>query len=61
MMRVVNFILLVVLFSCGFAVVTAHNSTFIEETSNLWSQSRSLIDEARRRHKYPFAKHVWCK
>jgi hypothetical protein len=61
MMRLVNIVLLFVLFSCGFAVVTAHNSTFIEETTNLWTQSRSLVEDARRRGKFPFAKHVWCK
>lgn len=60
-MRFIQFVLLLVLFSCGLAVVTAQNSTFSEQIEKLWDESANVVQEARRRRKYPFTKHVWCK
>jgi hypothetical protein len=62
MRRFVQFVLLLVLFSCGLAVVSAtKNATFVEQIGKLWDESSTVMEEARRRRKYPFTKHVWCK
>lgn len=59
MFKLVNLILLIVIFMFALAVVAAENSTDLE------SSTESLGDEARRRKirrgRFPWSTHLWCK